>query len=259
METCIESKTPRGLQLYRVIYALSLTVGLFSCGGGVASESLPEAIAGKAQVYDGVTFDLVQDGGRYRTAARIRLEAVDSCELRQKARLGTVDWPCGAVATAWLTSRTLVRKVECRPTRVLQGGGYRAQCYVDGTDIAAAGLEEGCLSWQCRRRSILRPAIVRLRPGQRLQAPAFGRVFSRCRPNGGVHTAHIILLHLSDDDRCLDARTERNTRCQRVANTAHCGVRESRLAAANCNPRRRQEGIKNSLTLILLQNGKNRA
>lgn len=54
-----------------------------------------------------------------------------------------MDWPCGAVATAWLASRTLVKEVECRPTRILSGGGYRAQCYVGGVDIAAAGLGQG--------------------------------------------------------------------------------------------------------------------
>ena len=124
-------------------YAIAIAFSLFSTAGGVAAQGLPETVIGKAQIYDGVTFDLIQDGGRYRTATRIRLEAVDSCELRQKARLGNVDWPCGAVATAWLASRTLVKEVECRPTRFIPGGGYRAQCYVDAIDIAALGLGQG--------------------------------------------------------------------------------------------------------------------
>jgi endonuclease YncB( thermonuclease family) len=107
---------------------------LFSAAGEGAGQGLLESVTGKAQFYDGVTFDLMQDSGRYRTATRIRLEAVDACELRQKARLGDVDWPCGAVATGWFASRTLIKEVECRLTRVLSGGGYRAQCYIDGTD-----------------------------------------------------------------------------------------------------------------------------
>lgn len=85
----------------------------------------------------------MQEGARYRTATWIRLEAVDSCEPRQKARLAGVDWPCGAVATAWLASRTLIKVVECRPTCVIRGGGYRAQCYVDEIDMAALGLGQG--------------------------------------------------------------------------------------------------------------------
>lgn len=104
---------------------------------------MPETVRGKAQIYDGVTFDLIQDGARYRTATRIRLEAVDACEFRQKARLADVEWPCGAVATAWLASRTLIKEVECRPTRVIPGGGFRAQCYVDEIDIGALGLGQG--------------------------------------------------------------------------------------------------------------------
>ncbi|MGP2494366.1 MULTISPECIES: hypothetical protein [Hyphomicrobiales] len=124
------------------IYAIGFALRLLAAGVGVA-HGLPETLTGKVQIYDGVTFDLIQDGGRYRMATRIRLEAVDSCELRQKARLGNVDWPCGAVGTAWLASRTLAKDVECRPTRVIRGGGYHAQCYVNGLDIAALGLEEG--------------------------------------------------------------------------------------------------------------------
>lgn len=123
--------------------AIGIALSLLSAAGGGAAQGLPETVVGKAQIYDGVTFDLIQDGGRYRTAIRIRLEAVDACELRQKARLGNVDWPCGAVATAWLASCTLVKEVECRPTRVIPGGGYRAQCYVDEGDIAALGLGRG--------------------------------------------------------------------------------------------------------------------
>lgn len=133
----------RARHLSRAIYAIGFAVSLFSAAGEGAAQGFPESVTGKAQIYDGVTFDLMQDGGRYRTATRIRLEAVDACELRQKARLGDVDWPCGTVATAWLASRTLLKEVECLPTRVLLGGGYRAQCYVDGTDIAASGLGQG--------------------------------------------------------------------------------------------------------------------
>lgn len=133
----------RGRQLRPVIFAIGFTASLLLAAGPGAAQGLPEAVTGKAQIYDGVTFDVIQDGGRYRIATRIRLEAVESCELRQKARLGNVDWPCGAVATAWLASRTLVKEIECRPTRVIVGGGYRAQCYVDEIDIAALGLGQG--------------------------------------------------------------------------------------------------------------------
>lgn len=129
--------------LRRLSYTIGSALVVFSGGYGAGAQGLPEKVAGKAQVYDGVTFDLMQDGGRYRTATRIRLEAIDACELRQKARHADVDWPCGAVATAWLASRAMAKEIVCRPTRILPGGGYRAQCYLGGADIGAAGLAQG--------------------------------------------------------------------------------------------------------------------
>lgn len=139
----MEPRGRRDLKLAWVICAIGLGVSLFSGSGKAVAERLPEVVTGKAQVYDGVTFGLIQNDARYRTVTRIRLEAVDACEVRQKARLADVEWPCGAVAAAWLTSRTLTKEVECRPTRVLSGGGFRAQCYVDGVDIAGLGLGQG--------------------------------------------------------------------------------------------------------------------
>ncbi len=143
------------LSLRLIICAIGSALSLFSGYGEATAQGLPEAVIGKAQVYDGVTFDLMQDSGRYRTPTRIRLEAVDACELRQKARHANVDWPCGAVATAWLTSRTLVKDVQCRPTRLLSGGGYRAQCYVNGTDLGAAGLSQGMYVIDSRQHEYL--------------------------------------------------------------------------------------------------------
>lgn len=122
--------------------AIALLVG---CIEG-AAQGLPETLTGRAEVFDGVTFDLVSKGGRYRTTTRIRPESVDACELRQKTALDGVKWPCGVVATAWLVSQTLARDIECRPTRSLKGGGYRAQCYLGALDIGAAGLEHGMYS-----------------------------------------------------------------------------------------------------------------
>lgn len=120
-----------------------LAVCLLVVGADADAQGLPDALTGRVQVYDGVTFDLVQDGGRYRTLTRIRLESVNACQIRQKATLHGVDWPCGVVAAAWLVSQTLSRDIECRPTRSLRGGGYSAQCYVEDQDIGAAGLRDG--------------------------------------------------------------------------------------------------------------------
>jgi len=154
MEASTKSKPigTRALRFRRVIYAIGLAVSLFSGGCQAAAQGLPETVRGKAQVYDGVTFDLMEDGRRYRTATRIRLEAVDACKLRQKARYTDVDWPCGAVATAWLTSRTLVKVVECRPTRVLLGGRVSSTVLRRRNGHSSCGSRAGdvcpgCASW----------------------------------------------------------------------------------------------------------------
>jgi len=121
--------------------------------GGSAPEverpaNMPDQITGKAQVYDGDTFDLIYEAplaGRYRQTSSIRLEAVDACESRQSATFEGIKWPCGAVATAWLVARTLNRQVECHPTRMDSYGRYLATCFVDGLDIGLSGLQEGMM------------------------------------------------------------------------------------------------------------------
>ena len=139
----INRRKAQSARMRGALCVICIVGSVFSGGSEAFGKGLPETISGKAQVYDGVTFDLIHNGERYRTATRIRLEGIDACELRQKAPHAEVDWPCGAVATAWLASHTLAKELECQPTRVLSGGGYRAHCYVDGTDIAAAGLGQG--------------------------------------------------------------------------------------------------------------------
>lgn len=116
---------------------------LVHLAGSVWAQELPDTVSGLAQVYDGVTFDVVQGGSRYRAVTRIRVEAVEACEVRQKAKLDGIAWPCGAVSTSWLVSQTLARTSECRPTRLLKGGGYRAQCFAGSHDIGAEGLKAG--------------------------------------------------------------------------------------------------------------------
>lgn len=110
--------------------------------------NMPDQMTGKAQVYDGDTFDLIYEAplaGRYRQNSRIKLEAVDACESRQSATYDGIKWPCGAVATAWLVAKTMGKQVECRPTRMDSYGRYLAICFVDGQDIGLSGLREGMM------------------------------------------------------------------------------------------------------------------
>lgn len=47
------------IDLRRLICAIGLALSLFSGDRGTLAQGLPESVAGKAQVYDGITFDLM--------------------------------------------------------------------------------------------------------------------------------------------------------------------------------------------------------
>jgi len=102
---------------------------------------------GTAQVTSGKTFKLVTpapEPWRERIVRRIQLYGVDTCETRQVAKRDGQEWPCGAVVTAWLVTKTLSRDVVCRPS-IVRSGVIFSQCFVDGIDIAEMGLSEGML------------------------------------------------------------------------------------------------------------------
>ncbi|WP_273760280.1 hypothetical protein [Bartonella sp. ML70XJBT.G] len=102
---------------------------------------------GRALVTSGVTFKLltsVAQSWRKHMTRNIHLYGVDSCAPRQKAKLNDQEWPCGAVTTAWLVTKTLGRSLSCKQALMHNGIAY-AQCFVDGVDLAEAGLAEGML------------------------------------------------------------------------------------------------------------------
>jgi len=109
--------------------------------------AMENVFMGTAQVTSGKTFKLVtpvSETWRERIVRRIQLYGIDTCETRQSAQRDNQEWPCGAVATAWLVTKTLDREVLCRPSIVRSGVTF-AQCFVNGIDIAEMGLSEGML------------------------------------------------------------------------------------------------------------------
>ncbi|WP_019220065.1 thermonuclease family protein [Bartonella florencae] len=102
---------------------------------------------GRASVTSGVTFKLltpVAQSWRRHITRNIHLYGVDSCAPRQKAKLNGQEWPCGAVTTAWLVTKTLGQNLSCKQA-LKHNGIFYAQCFVDGVDLAEAGLAEGML------------------------------------------------------------------------------------------------------------------
>ncbi|EJF76234.1 hypothetical protein HWV54_02530 [Bartonella alsatica] len=102
---------------------------------------------GRASVTSGVTFKLltpVAQSWRRHITRNVHLYGVDTCAPRQKAKLNDQEWPCGAVTTAWLVTKTLGQNLSCKQALMHNGISY-AQCFVDGVDLAEAGLAEGML------------------------------------------------------------------------------------------------------------------
>ncbi|MBB5073968.1 endonuclease YncB(thermonuclease family) [Bartonella callosciuri] len=112
-----------------------------------ASSSNVAVFQGMASVSSGVTFKLftpVAQSWRTHITRNIHLYGVDTCAPRQKAKLNDQEWPCGAVTTAWLVTKTLGQNLSCKQVLMHNGVSY-AQCFVNGVDLAEAGLAEGML------------------------------------------------------------------------------------------------------------------
>ncbi|WP_208434422.1 hypothetical protein [Bartonella taylorii] len=102
---------------------------------------------GRAFVTSGATFKLftpVAQSWRKHIVRNIHLYGVDTCAPRQKAKLNDQEWPCGAVTTAWLVTKTLGQDLSCKQAIMHNGISY-AQCFVQGIDLAEAGLAVGML------------------------------------------------------------------------------------------------------------------
>ncbi|WP_273758601.1 hypothetical protein [Bartonella sp. AU55XJBT] len=102
---------------------------------------------GRASVTSGVTFKLLTPSAqswRSHMTRDIRLYGVDTCALRQKAKLKDQEWPCGVVTMAWLVTKTLDQDLSCKRA-FMHNGVYYAQCFVQGVDLAESGLTEGML------------------------------------------------------------------------------------------------------------------
>ncbi|AGF76298.1 nuclease [Bartonella vinsonii] len=102
---------------------------------------------GKAFVTSGVTFKLftpVAQSWRKHITRTVHLYGVDTCALRQKAKLNDQEWHCGVVTTAWLVTKTLGQNLSCKQALMHNGISY-AQCFIEGIDLAEVGLAEGML------------------------------------------------------------------------------------------------------------------
>jgi endonuclease YncB( thermonuclease family) len=126
--------------------AIACFLGLYGLVCHVATASA-EVMTGLISVRSGSSFTITGSSLEYR------LYGVETCTTSQLAHLNGVAWPCGAVATGWLTQQTLGYPIDC----LEEGRAEReyatvlVRCFLPGgEDIARAALREG-LAWVAYR------------------------------------------------------------------------------------------------------------
>lgn len=98
---------------------------------------------GKISVSTGTTFRMEGNSMTYR------IWGIEACEPNQRAHLNGIAWPCGAVATGWLTQTTLGYDVDCLEVAPSETdyATVLVRCFLpDGEDIAKLALQEG-MAW----------------------------------------------------------------------------------------------------------------
>lgn len=130
-----------GIQPVKAVL-VAYIVGFFGLCSTVVSASA-EVVTGLISVRSGSSFSMVGITLEYR------LFGVQTCATNQLAHLNGVAWPCGAVATGWLTQQTLGYQIECleEGRAELQYATVLVRCFLpNGEDIARSALREG-LAW----------------------------------------------------------------------------------------------------------------
>ncbi len=98
-----------------------------------------QATANTVLIVDGDTLDV--DGTRYR------INGIDAPEAAQKCKTERgKDWACGDAATNALYALTNGKTVRCDTLAKDGYGRDIARCYADGTDLAAAMVDQG-MAW----------------------------------------------------------------------------------------------------------------
>lgn len=109
----------------------------------VSCAAQAQALSGYISVRSGVSFRMMDSSLEYR------LFGIGGCEVSQVAHLNGVAWPCGAVATGWLTQLTLGYQIDCLDEGRAedQYATVLVRCFLpSGEDIARLALREG-MAW----------------------------------------------------------------------------------------------------------------
>jgi len=114
---------------------IAIAAGLMAQPVCAGSQPPAPTIAGTARVIDGDTISIRNQ--------RVRLAAIDACEVDQTGTRRGVEWPCGTVARSFLRTIADGKHLSCR---VIDKDQYRrlvAQCFESGRDLGLAIIEAG--------------------------------------------------------------------------------------------------------------------
>jgi endonuclease YncB( thermonuclease family) len=95
----------------------------------------PSAWSGQARVIDGDTISIRQQ--------RIRIAAIDACELDQTGLKDGQNWRCGVIARSYLRKMIDGQHVRCE---IIDQDRYRrlvGQCFIGDTDVGLAMVNAG--------------------------------------------------------------------------------------------------------------------
>lgn len=116
---------------------LSLVFALLLAGcAGILLEPSERVVEGRAYVIDGDTIRLGNE--------KIRLKGIDAPELDQTCFKGGRPMMCGEKARDVLAGLIINQRVECRLAGRDRYKRQLAHCFVNGEDIGAKLVEDGC-------------------------------------------------------------------------------------------------------------------
>lgn len=125
-----------------IVAKFALAAGVIATGSG-ALPAYAQMQTGLISVRTGATFRM--EGN----TLTFRLFGIETCEPDQLAHLNGVAWPCGVVATGWLTQKTLGYQIDCLEERRSEHeyATVLVRCFLpSGEDLAKLALSEG-LAW----------------------------------------------------------------------------------------------------------------
>lgn len=158
---------------FRLILA---AVAAIWCVDAVAE---PSAWSGTARVIDGDTISIRQQ--------RIRIAAIDACELDQTGLRSGQTWRCGVVARSYLRKMIDGQHVRCD---IIDQDRYRrlvGQCFAGDIDVGLAMVNAGLAEAMLRYLPVSHP----------ISLVEYGEAEKRARDNGlGIWSAEIESPHL---------------------------------------------------------------